>query len=71
MSKLKTLGDFQQIVAKKYGLGYHLVTGHQAKYFNEATMMYVDYLLEQDIPTVKKQFELELILPSKEGGNNE
>lgn len=35
-----TLADCQKEVAMKYGIGTSLVTGHSARYFNEAAIIY-------------------------------
>lgn len=37
---MKTLDECQSVVARKYGLGSSLVTGHRKTYFDEAAEMY-------------------------------
>lgn len=43
----KTLEDFQKEIAVKYKLGTKLVTGHKKQYFDEATKLYVDYIINE------------------------
>lgn len=38
---MKTFNECKAIVAKKYGLGKTLVTGHLAKYWEEAAELYL------------------------------
>lgn len=44
---MKTLQDFQSDVAKKYKLGTKLVTGHLKKYYDEASLEFAKYHVEQ------------------------
>ena len=43
-----TYEDCKKAVAQKYKLGKTLVTGHLAKYFEEATMMYASQTCDCD-----------------------
>lgn len=47
MAVLKTLKDFQREVAIKYGLGESLVMGHRKAYFDEATLEFTKYHVQE------------------------
>jgi hypothetical protein len=44
---MKTLKDFQKEVAIKYKLGEQLVMGHRKTYFDEATIEFTKYHVEE------------------------
>lgn len=43
----KILEDFQKEVAIKFELGTKLVTGHEKQYFDEATQLYVNNIINE------------------------